>query len=171
MGAATAGVDTRADVAVLTTVTAVVETALGGAGGVASVGAEMEEAGSGIGAGVAKGDASVSAVGVDVVAVVAESPGDSRTIGGMVLSTVGLEIGSFSGGGVGSKGCAEAFGSSEESEDVASRLLKDVGRAEGVEPDWGTEKAGLVFDSGGLNKLPDVAPLDKSAPVESSADF
>lgn len=33
------------------------------------------------------------------------------------------------------------------------------------------EKAGLGFCSGGLNKLPNAAPLDRSAPAESSADF
>lgn len=85
-----------------------------------------------------------------------------------MLPTPGSAVVSFSGGGVGSEGCDGTFGSSDESEEAARRLLKDVGKAEAAEPDWGTEKAG--FESGGLNKLPDAAPLDKSAAV-SSADF
>lgn len=85
-----------------------------------------------------------------------------------MLPTAGSVVVSFSGGGVGSEGCDGTFGSSDESEEAARRLLKDVGKAEAAEPDWGTEKAGLVFESGGLNKLPDA--LDKSAAV-SSADF
>lgn len=87
-----------------------------------------------------------------------------------MLSTAGSVTGSFSGGGVGSEGCG-AFGSSEESEGAARRLLKDVGKAGVIELGWGTEKAGFGFDSGGLNKLPNATPLDKSAAVESSADF
>lgn len=154
-------------------VTSIEGAALAGAEGVASVGAEMEEEGSGVGAVVVKGGAGVSVAGVGVVAVVGTSLADSSATGGPVLSTAGLEAGSFSGGGVGSEGCGGAFGSSEESEEAASRLLIDVGvgEAETVEPDWGTEKAGLVFDSEDFNKLPKAAPLDKSAPVESSAEF
>lgn len=79
--------------------------------------------------------------------------------------------GSFSEGGVDSDGDAEAFGSCGDSEEAARRLLKDVGKAEAAEPNGETVNAGFVFESGGLNKLPDVAPFDKSAVVESSADF
>lgn len=173
MGVAAAEAGTGAEVGTLTPVGSTAVAALADAGGVASFGAEMEEDVSGIGAVVAKGCTGVSVAGVGVVATVVASPADSSTTGGLVPSTTGLEAGSFSGGGVGSEGCGGAFGSSEESEDAASKLLKDVGagKAEEVEPDWGTEKAGLTFDSEGLNKLPDAVPLDKSAPVESSADF
>lgn len=170
---AAAEVGTGAEVVTLMPVSSTVGAALAGAGGVASVGTEMEEDVSGIGAVVAKGCTGVSVAGVGVVAVVVSSPADSSTTGGLMLSAAGLEAGSFSGGGVGSEGCGGAFGSSEESEDSESKLLKDVGagKAEAAELDWGTEKAGLTFDSEGLNKLPEAAPLDKSAPVESSADF
>lgn len=63
------------------------------------------------------------------------------------------------------------FGCSVESGAAARRLLKDVAKAEAAEPAWGTEKAGFGVDSGGLNKLPDAASLDKSTPAESSTDF
>lgn len=111
---------------------------------------------------------------VTVVAVVSVTPASaagSGTTRGLALSASGTDTGSFSGGGVGSEGSGETFGSSVESAGAARRLLKDVGKAEAAEPDWGTEKAGLGFGSGGLNKLPDPAPLDKSAPAESSVDF
>lgn len=140
--------------------------ALAGVGGGASVGVVME--GSGVGAVVAKrGAGAVTATAVvSVVAAIAAGSGTTR---GLASSTAGSAAGSFSGGGVGSEGCGGTFGSSEESEEVARRLLKDT--AEATELDWGTEKAGLGFDSGGLNKLPDAAPLDKSVPVESSTAF
>lgn len=70
--------------------------------------------------------------------------------------------GSSTGGGVGSEGCWGAFSSSDDSEEGARRLLKDIGRAEAVEVGGGTEKAGLAFDSGGLNKLLGAGPLDRS---------
>lgn len=70
--------------------------------------------------------------------------------------------GSSSGGGVESEGCWGALSSSDDSEEGARRLLKDVGRAEAVEVGGGSEKAGLVFDSGGLNKLLGAAPLERS---------
>lgn len=152
-------------------VASVAGAALTGAGGVASGGAVMVEAGSGVGTGAAKGGVGAGAAGVGLAAMVAASPAESGTTGGLELSTVASEAGSFSGGGVGSEICGGAFGSCEESEDAVRRLLKDVGKPEAVEPDWGTEKAGLLFDSGGLNKLPDTTPLDRSAPVDSSADF
>lgn len=170
---AAAEVGTGAEVVVLTAVSSTVGAALAGAGGVASVGAGIEEEVSGIGAVVAKGGVGVNVAGVGVVAAVDASPADSSTTGGLVLSTAGLEAGSFSREGVGSEGCRGAFGSSEESEDAASKLPKDVGmgKAEAAELDWGTEKAGLAFDSEGLNKLPETATLDKSAPEESSTGF
>lgn len=156
-------------------VTSNVEGALAGAGGVASAGAVMVEGGSGAGAVVAEGMDGVGAAGVGVtaaVSVVATSAAGSGTTGLLVLSTTGsVRVDSLSGGGVGSEGCGGAFSSSTESAEAASRLLKDVGNAEAVEPDCGTEKTGLEFDSGGLNKLPDAVPLDKSAAVESSVDF
>lgn len=150
-------------------VASTVGAALVGAGGAASAGAVMEVGGVGIGAVVAKGG--VGALTVIVVSVVAVSVAGSGITEGLTLSTGGSVAGSFSGGGVGSEGCGGAFGSSSVSEGAARRLLKDVRNAEAVELDWGTEKPSLVFDSGGLNKLPDTAPLDMSAPVESSADF
>lgn len=54
---------------------------------------------------------------------------------------------------------------------AARRLLKDVGKAGAGELACGTEKAGLMFESGGLNRLPDGGPLDKSAAAGSSPDF
>lgn len=173
-GVAAAEVGTRAVVVVvvLSGVDSIAGAALAGVGGVASVGAVMEDGGSGVGAVVADGGATVGAVtAATVVSVVAASAAGSVTTRGLVLSIAGSAAGPFSGGGVGSEGCGGGFGSSEESEGAASRLLKDVGKAEEIELGWGTEKAGLEFDSGGLNKLPDAAPLDKSAPVDSSADF
>lgn len=150
----------------------VVDAALAGVGGAASVSVVKEEGGFGVGAAVAKGGAGVDAVTVaDVVSVAATSAAGLVTTRGLPLSMAGSEAGSFSVGGVGSDGCGGAFGSSEESEEAAIRLLKDVGKDGAAEIDWGTEKAGLGLESGGLNKLPDPAPLDKSAPVESSTDF
>lgn len=150
----------------------IVGAALAGAGGVASAGVVLEEGGSGVGAVVAKGGVgALTVVVVSVVSVVAVSVAGSGITEGLTLSTGGSVAGSFSGGGVGSEGCEGAFGSSDASEGAARRLLKDARKAEAVELDWGTEKASLVFDSGGLNRLPDTAPLDKSAPVESSEDF
>ena len=124
----------------------------------------MEGGGSGVGAVVAKGGGGVSAAGAGVVSMVAASPAESGTSGAQAPSTMCSEAASFSRGGVASEVWGGAFGSSEESEDSTRRLLKDV-------PDWGTEKAGLLVDSGGLNKLPDAAPFAKSDPGESSADF
>lgn len=172
-GVAAAEVVTGA-VVVLSRVASVVDTALAGAEGVASAGAVMEEGGSEVGAVVAKGRAGVgvgSVVVAAVVSVMMAFPADAGTTGGLVLSTAGLETGSLSAGGVGSEGCGEAFDSSEESEDAARRPPNDMGKAEAAGPGWGTGKAGLVLDSGGLNKLPDAAPLDKSVAIESSADF
>lgn len=97
-----------------------------------------------------------AATGAAVVSVTASATGS-----GLGLSTTGAASGSFSGGGVGSEGSGETFGSSKDPGGAARRLLKD----------WATEKAGLAVGSGGLNKLPDAAPLDKSAPVDSSTDF
>lgn len=144
---------------------------------VASVGAEMEEEVSGVGATVAKGSAGVGAgvgdVGMETVG--AASPADSITAGGLVPSIAGLEARSFSGGGVDSEVCRVAFGSSEESGDAVSKLLKVFGvkyaGAETDEPAWGMEKAGLVFDSEAFNKPLKVTPFATSAPVESSAGF
>lgn len=173
VGAAEVGTGVAAVVVVvvLSGVASTVGATLAGIGGVASVGA-AEEGGSGVGAVVAKGGAGVGAVTVAaVVSVVVASTVGSGTTTGLALSIAGSVTGSFSGGGVGSEGCGGAFGSSEESEEAARRLLKDVGKAGGIELGWGTEKAGFGFDSGGLNKLPDAAPLDKSVAVESSADF
>lgn len=153
-------------VVVLSGVASIVGAALDGVGGGASVGVVME--GSGVGAVVAKRGAGAVTVAAVVSVVVAIAAG-SGTTRGPARSTAGSAAGSFSGGGVGSEGCGGTFGSSEESEEAARRLLKDT--AEATELDWGTEKAGLGFDSGGLNKLPDTAPLDKSVPVESSTAF
>lgn len=110
----------------------------------------------------------VGALTVVEVSVVSVSGAGSGITDELTLSTKGSA--SFSGGGVDSEGC-EAFGSSDASGGAVRRLLKDVREADTVELDWGKEKASLAFDSGGLNKLPDAAPLDKSAPVESSEDF
>lgn len=161
---------TGAVVVVLSGVASITGATLAGVGGVASAGAVMEEGASGVGAVVAKGGAGDGAVTVAaVVSAVTASAVGSATTGRLVLSTAGSVAGSFSGGGVGSEGCGGSFGSSDKSAEAARILLKDIGKAEATELDWGTEKAGLGFDSGGLNKLPDAAPLDKSAPVESSA--
>lgn len=170
MGVAAAEGGPGAEVVTLVTVGSTVGSALAGAGGVTSAGAEMEEDVSATGTVAAKGCTSVSVAVDGVDAMAAPSPADSGTVGGLVLSTAGLVAGSFSEGSVGAEGCGGALGSSGESEAAASKLLKDVGAGKtgAAEPDWGTEKAGLTFDSEGLNKL---LPLDKSAPVESSADF
>lgn len=157
-------------VVLLSGLASTVAAALAVVGGIATVGAVMEEGGSGVGAVVAKGSGGVGAVtAAAVVSVTAASAAGSGTT--RALTTAGPVLGSLSGGGVGSEGCGETFGSSEVSEEAARRLPKDVGEAEAVELDWVTEKAGLGFGSGGLNKLPDAVPLDKSVPVESSADF
>lgn len=156
-------------VVVLSGVASIVGAALDEVGGGASVAVVMEEEGSGVGAVGAKEGVVAVAVAV-VVSVVIASAG-SGTTRGLAQSTAGKPVDSFSGGGVGSEGCRGTFGSSDESEEAARRLLKDTGKAEAAELDWGTEKAGLGFDSGGLNKLPDAAPLDKSVPVASSAGF
>lgn len=155
---------------VLSWVASIVGAALDEGRGGASIGVVMEEEGSGVGAVGAKegvGAVAVAAVG----SVVAASAAGSDTAGGLAHSTAGTAVGSFSGGGVGSEGCRGTLGSTDESEEAARRLLKDTGKAETTELEWGIEKAGLGFDSGGLNKLPDAAPLDKSVPVESSVDF
>lgn len=75
-----------------------------------------------------------------------------------------MVVASFSGGG--SESCGGTFGCSEE---TVRRLLNEC-RA-GAELDGGREKAGLEFVSGGLNKLLDETPFNKSAAAESSADF
>lgn len=54
------------------------------------------------------------------------------------------------------------------SEGPARRLLKDTGNAGAAEPGWGAVKPGFRFGSGGLNRLPEDAPLDKSEPAETS---
>lgn len=87
---------------------------------------------------------------------------------------MGSGVGSGSGGGVGSKACIGALGSSGESRGAARRPLKDVGKADAVELDWGMEKGSLAVESGGLKTLPELAvtaPLDKSVPVQSSVGF
>lgn len=164
VAAAEVGTGAMAAAAVLSGVASNAGAALAGAGAVASVGAAMEEGRFAVGLNVAKG-------GVGAGTAVASAAGLSTTKG-LPLCPAGPAAGCFSGGGVGSEGCGENFGSSEESEEAARRLPKDVGEAESMELDWGTEKACLGFGSGGLNKLPDAAaPMDKSATVESSADF
>lgn len=143
-GVAAAEVGTEA-VVVLSGVASIVGAAQAGDVEVASVGAVMEEGGSGVGA-VAKGSVGVGAVtAVAVVSVVAASAAGSDTTRGLVLSASGSVAGSFSGGDVGSEGCGGAFGSSEESEEDVRRLVKDVGKVEALELGWGTEKAGLGF--------------------------
>lgn len=150
-----------------------------GGGGVASVGGVMEEDGSGVGAVVAKGGVGAGAgvgagtgagAGAGAVSEAAPAAG-SGSAGGVTVSTTASAAGSFSGGGVGSEGGGGALGSSEESDEAARRLLKDKAGAEAAELDWGTEKASLETDSGGLKRLPEAAPSDKSDLVESSADF
>lgn len=170
--AAEVGTGAAVVVVVLSGVASTVGAALAGGGGVASVGAVMEEGGSGVAEVVAGGGVGAGAVGVAAgVPVVEASSAGSGATRGLALSTAGSRAGSFSGGGVGSEGCVGAFGSSEDSEGAERRLLKDVGKAEVLELGWGTEKAGLGVDSGGLNKLPVAAPFDKSATVASSAGF
>lgn len=169
VAAAEVGTGAVVIVVVLSGVASIVGATLAGVGAVASVGAVMEEGRSGIGAVVVKGGAGDGAL--TVAAVVSASAARSGTTRELALSAAGSVTGSFSGGDVDSGGCGGAFGSSEESEEDARRLLKEVGKAEAVELGWGTEKAGLGFDSGGLTKLPEAAPLDRSTPVESSADF
>lgn len=172
VAAAEVGTGAAVVVVVLSGVASTVGAALASGGGVASAGAVREEGGSGVaevgaGGGVGAGAVSVAAV----VPVVEASSAGSGATRGLALSTAGSAAGSFSGGGVGSEGCVGAFGSSEESEGAERRLLKDVGKAEVIELGWGTEKAGLGVDSGGLNKLPVATPFDKSATAASSADF
>lgn len=148
-------------VVLLSGVASIVGAVLAGGKGAGSVGVVMEDEGSG--AGVVTG-----AAGVSVVA--AASSVGSGIMTDLLHSTAGSAAGSFSGGGVGSEGCG-CFGSSGVSEGAARRLLKETGKAVLTELDWGTEKAGFGTESGGLNKLLEVAPLDKSVPVASSADF
>lgn len=169
-GVAIVEVGTGAMVVVLSGVSSTVGATLAGVERVASAGAVLEEEGSGVGAVVVNGGVGAATVAA-VVSVVVASAAGSDTTGGLVLSTAASAAGSFSGGGVGSEGCGGTFGSSDGSEEAARRLLKDVGKVEVTELVWGTEKAGLGVDSGGLNKLPDAAPLDKSAAAESSTDF
>lgn len=139
---------------------------VGGAnvGGLAS-----EEEGEGAGAVEAGGGAGVAigaAAGVSTAASSAAAPGAAKALEG---SPTGSAAGCFSGcgggGGVGSTGCGRALISSEG---AARRLPKDTGKAEAGELGWGAEKVGLGFCSGGLNKLPKDAPLDKSEPAGTS---
>jgi len=179
-GVATAGVGTGAMVGVVVVVVVVVVAvvvvvvvlsglpsivgaALAGAGVVASVGAVTEGATFAVGVVVAIG-------GPGAGAGTATAAGSDTTTG-LALSTTGRAAGLYSGGGGSSEGCGETFGSSEGSVEAARRLPKDVGEAEAMELDGGTEKACLGLGSGGLNKLPDDAPLDRSGDGESSADF
>ncbi|TNN83220.1 hypothetical protein EYF80_006553 [Liparis tanakae] len=147
-GAAAAGVGTGATVGgvvgvVLSGVASNVGAALAGAGVVASVGAVTEGAKPAVGAVVARGGTGDGA-GTATAAIRAAG---SDTATGLALSTTGRG--------------AEA----------ARRLPKDVGEAEAKELAGGTEKACLRLGSGGLNKLPAAAPLDRSGDGESSADF
>lgn len=125
---------------------------------------------------VGAGDGAAStAAGVGLTAVDSVLSGATADTGlteaAVVVSTEGSPAGTFSGSSVVCVGCDGALGSSDESEDAARRLLKDVGKAERAELAWGTEKAGFVLFSGGLNKLRDTDTLDKSGPDESSADL
>lgn len=149
-------------VALLSGVASIVGAVLAGGKEADSVGVVMEDEGSGAGV--------VTVAAVVSVAAAAASSVSSGIMRELAYSTAGSAAGSFSGGGVGSEGCG-CFGSSEVSEGAARRLLKDTGKPVLTELDWGTEKAGFGIESGGLNKLLDVAPLDKSVPVASSADF
>lgn len=117
------------------------------------------------GAAVAKRGAVAAIAAAAVVSAAASSaavPGPPKAL---EVSTTGSAAGCFSGGGVGSVVGGGAFISSKG---TARRLLKDTGKAEAAELDWGAEKVGLGFGSGGLNRLPEDAPLDKSEPAETS---
>lgn len=96
-------------------------------GGGTSVAVGME--GSGVGAGVTKQGVGAVTVAETVVSVGGAVAAGSDTTGGLDRSTAGSAAGSFSGGGVGSEGCSVTFGSSEESEEAARRLLKDTAEA------------------------------------------
>lgn len=138
----------------------VVEELTAAVDGVNVGGVATEEEGAGAGAVVAERGAAIAAASVSAAASSAAVPGATKAL---EVSTTGSAAGCFSGGGgVGSTVCGGALLSSEG---AARRLLKD--KAEGGELDWGAEK-GLVFVSGGLNRLPKDAPLDKSEPAETS---
>lgn len=70
---------------------------------------------------------------------------------------------------MGSEGGAAVLVSSvlSEGEDVVRRPIKDVGEAEETVIGWGIEKAILVDESGGLNKL----SLERSSAADDSVDF
>lgn len=129
------------------------------------VGGGTEEEGARVGAAAAKGGAGAATAAAVVVSAAASSaavPGATKALG---VSTTASAEGSFSGGGVGSAVCGGTFTSSEV---PVRRLLKDTGKAGAAELDWGAGKVGLGLGSGGLNKLPEDAPLDRSDPAETS---
>lgn len=140
----------------------IVGAALAGTRGTASADVAIQEGGSGRGAVEAKGGVGVFTV--DVTSVFSRSVAGSGAAMGLTLCTEGSVAVPFSGGGVDSEGCRGAFGSSDDSEEAARRLLKD-------EPIADVAEASLAFDSGGLNKLLGGAPLDTSTPVESLVNF
>lgn len=144
-------------VAVLSGTASVVGAALPAVGGVASVAVVVED--SAAGSAVARGDTGDVTVAAAVSALAASAAGSGTTVG-LTGSTGGSAAGSFSGGGVGSEGCGGILGASEMPD--ARILLKDNAGAAAL--DGGTGKVNLEFDSGGLNKLPEAASLDKSVP-------
>lgn len=167
-GVAAAEVGKGAVVAVLSGASSAVVEVLTAVGGGANVGGvTTEEEGAGGGAAVARegADAAMAAAAV-VVSAAASSAAVPGATKALEVSTTGSAGGCFSGAGVGSVGCGGAFISSKG---PARRLLKDTGNAEAGELDWGAQKAGLGFGSGGLNRLPEDAPLDKSEPAGTSA--
>lgn len=146
------------------TASTVVEVITAVVGGANVGGVTTEEEGAMVGTVVSEGGAA-AAIAAAVVSAAASSaavPGTTKALEG---STTGSAAGCFSGDGVGSVVCGGAFISSKG---PARRLLKDTGKAEAGELDWGAEKDGLGFGSGGLNRLPEDAPLDRSEPAETS---
>lgn len=148
-------------VAVLSGAASVVGAALPAVGGVASVAVVVED--SAAGSAAARGGTGDVTVAVAVSALAASAAGSGTTVG-LTGSTGGSAAGSFSGGGVGSEGCGGILGASELPGAIARILLKDNAGAAAL--DGGTGKVGLEFDSGGLNKLPEAASLDKSVPAK-----
>lgn len=146
----------------------VVEVLTAVVGGAIVGGVTTEEEGAGAGAVVAKAAAAIAAAAAAAAVVVsaaassAAGPGATKALED---STIGSAAGCFSGGGVGSTVCVGAFISSKG---PARRLLKDTGKAAAAELGWGADKVGLGFGSGGLNRLPVDAPLDRSEPAETS---
>lgn len=145
----------------------VVEVLAAVVGGANVGGVTTEEEGAGVGATAAEGGAVAAIAAAAVAAAAAASsaavPGGTKALS--LVSTTGSAGGCFSGGGVGSVVCGGALISSEG---PARRLLKDTGNAEEAELGWGAVKLGFGFGSGGLNRLPEDAPLDKSEPAETS---